>query len=154
MVSGIVVIMFSVWWLYFSREAGEVLSRIQGRGTNTEYAWGFGHYLIFAAAAAIGAGLAARVEHWLHPEISALVTGAAITIPVAALLATMWLVHLRGHDPSLRTAVPFGAAVLLILAGTFIPYPELSTAIVVVILLVVEVSLANSQHAADVPAEV
>ena len=111
-----------------------------------EYLWGFGHYLIFASAAAVGAGLAARVEYWAHPEeVSVLVTGAGITVPVAVLLATLWLIHLRGHDRSMRTAAPFGLAVVVVLVGTWTRYPELVTGIVVVALLIGEVRLASHQ---------
>lgn len=144
-----VLIIFGVWWLYFSREAGELLERAKAENTNVQYVWGFGHYLIFASAAAVGAGLAARVEYWSHPEeVSALVTAFGITVPVAALLAALWLVHLRGHDPSARTAAPFGAAVLLILAGTFTPFAELTTGLIVLVLLAVEVNLARAKPAA------
>ena len=68
---GGVLIVFSLWWLYFSREAAEVLERARRDGTHVPYLFGFGHYLIYAAAAAVGAGLAARAEHVAHPEDAA-----------------------------------------------------------------------------------
>jgi low temperature requirement protein LtrA len=138
-----VLIVFSVWWLYFSREATEKLALIRTQHANQAFVWGFGHYFIFGSAAAVGAGLSARVEYWTHEEeISALTTGFGITVPVAALLVALWAVHLRRHDPSTRTAVPFGLAVLLILASTFTAYPEVITGLVLVVLLVIEVRLA------------
>jgi len=141
MISGVLIV-FSVWWLYFSREATENLAQIQGENTGQEFLWGFGHYLIFASAAAVGAGLAARVEYWTHEEeVSGLVTGAGLTVPVAALLVALWAIHLRRHDPSARTALPFAVAVLLILASTVTAYPEVATGIVLVVLLVLEVRL-------------
>jgi low temperature requirement protein LtrA len=142
MVSGVLIV-FSVWWLYFSREATDKLARGQRENTGTAFVWGFGHYFIFGSAAAVGAGLAARVEYWTHDEeISAIVTGFGLTVPVAALLVALWAIHLRGHDPSARIAVPFGLAVLLILASTFTAYPEVITGLVLVVLLVIEVRLA------------
>jgi low temperature requirement protein LtrA len=138
-----VLVVFSCWWLYFSREAGAILSDAQGRNTSGEFVWGFGHYAIFASAAAVGAGLAERVDHWTHhSEASALVSGATVTVPVAVLVATIWLIQLRRHDASARTAVPFGVAVLLVLAGTLTPVPELCAGLVVAVLLAVEVRLA------------
>jgi low temperature requirement protein LtrA len=138
-----VLVVFSCWWLYFSREAGLVLSAAQASNTSVEFVWGFGHYVIFASAAAVGAGLAARVDHWTHHgEAPDLVSAAAVTVPVAALVAAIWLFQLRGHDPGLRTAVPFGIAVLLVLAGTLTPVPELCAGLVVAALLAVEVRRA------------
>ena len=103
-----VLIVFSVWWLYFSREATEKLALVQAQHTSQAFVWGFGHYFIFGSAAAVGAGLAARVEYWTHEEeISALTTGFGLTVPVAALLVALWAVHLRRHDPS----HPYGGAV-------------------------------------------
>ena len=61
-----VLIVFSCWWLYFSREAGPVLARARTEGLGLAFRWGFGHYAVFASAAAVGAGLAARVDHWTH----------------------------------------------------------------------------------------
>lgn len=60
-----------------------------------QYLFGFGHYTIYAAAA-VGAGLAARTEQVAHPEDAHLdlVTSAAVTVPVAVLLLAMWAVHL------------------------------------------------------------
>jgi low temperature requirement protein LtrA len=142
-VVGSVLVVFSCWWLYFSREAAAVLSDAQGRNSYVEFVWGFGHYAIFASAAAVGAGLAARVDHWTHhSEAPDLVSGASVTVPVAVLVATIWLIQLRRHDARARTAVPFGVAVLLVLAGTLTPVPELCAGVVVAILLTVEVRLA------------
>lgn len=61
-----VLIVFSCWWIYFSRSAAVVLERHRRSGAGQVYLWGFGHYLIFAAAAAIGAGLAVRVDYRVH----------------------------------------------------------------------------------------
>ncbi|MGI9084341.1 MAG: low temperature requirement protein A [Aeromicrobium sp.] len=53
--------------------------------------WGFGHYVIFAAAAAFGAGLAARVEYYEHhADVSDIVSSAFVSGPVAAFLAASW----------------------------------------------------------------
>ncbi|MFL6063549.1 MAG: low temperature requirement protein A [Friedmanniella sp.] len=135
-----VLIVFSCWWLYFSREAAPVLAAAQGRDGRVQFVWGFGHYAIYASAAAVGAGLAARVDHWTHhSEASELVSAAAVTVPVAVLVATIWLIQLRRQDPAVWTAVPFGVAVLLILLGTFTPVPELVAGVVTVVLLAIQV---------------
>ena len=131
-VAGGVLITFCSWWLYFSRDETEILT-----GNDIGFKWGFGHYVIFASAAAIGAGLAARIAFYdHHAKVSDLVSSAFVTGPVATLLAAMWFVSLRLHDSSLRTASSFGAAVVGVVAVTFVPYSELWTGLIVTTLLV------------------
>ncbi|WP_246186677.1 low temperature requirement protein A [Microlunatus speluncae] len=140
-----VLIVFSVWWLYFSRSAAPTLRREGRADQNFEMVWGFGHYFIFGAAAAVGAGLAARVDYWSGSEHhgSALTTGLAVTVPVAVLLIMIWLIHLRHHDASVRTWGPFFGASALILAGTATPMPELVAGIVLAVLVAVEIRVAR-----------
>ena len=141
---GGVLTVFSLWWLYFSREPGPVLARAQQGGSRLQYLFGFGHYFIFAAAAAVGAGLAARTEYVVHPEHElALPTALGLTVPVAVLLVAMWGLHLRLHDPSWRTAVPFFGAAVLVLVGTLTPAPELVAGAVLALLAALETRLAG-----------
>jgi low temperature requirement protein LtrA len=143
-VVGGILIVFSVWWIYFARDTGDILARIHGRDTKGEYIFGFGHYAIFASGAAIGAGLAVRVDYWTHEgHASSFLSAAMVTVPTAALLAAIWSLLLRQDTGRFRTAVPFGLAVLLILASTMTPVPELLTGVVCVALLAVEVRAAG-----------
>ena len=83
-IAGGVLIVFSLWWLYFSRNDGEALARVHDRYNRDTYLWGYGHYVLFASGAAIGAGLAARVDVWRHNSASShLETAFAVTVPVA-----------------------------------------------------------------------
>ncbi len=52
------VLIFGLWWLYFLQPAGE------GLAENREGAffWGYGHYFMFAALGALGAGLEVVVK--------------------------------------------------------------------------------------------
>jgi low temperature requirement protein LtrA len=147
---GGVLIVFSLWWLYFSREAATVLERARRDGTHVEYLFGFGHYLIYAAAAAVGAGLAARAEQVAAPEDPHLdlVTSAAVTVPVAVLLLAMWAVHLRLHDPSWRAGLPFFAAAAVVLASTPLPFSELLTGVVLAVLVAVQTRTAATAPSA------
>ncbi|KAA1380787.1 low temperature requirement protein A [Aeromicrobium fastidiosum] len=138
-VAGGVLVTFCAWWLYFARENGEILT-----GNDVGYTWGFGHYVIFAAAAAVGAGLSARIAFYgHHAEVSDVVSSAFVTGPVAAALAALWLVNVRLHDASARTAVPFGAAIVAAVAVTFVPVSELWVGLICVALLAVEVWLTT-----------
>ncbi|MGI8880444.1 MAG: low temperature requirement protein A [Jatrophihabitans sp.] len=139
---GGVMIVFSLWWLYFSRDDAEVLL---GRSTSTTMIWGFGHYFIFAATAAIGAGLAARVDHYTHHgAASGLVTAWCLTIPVAVIVAVIYVIHLRRHDPTERTKFAFLTVVVLILAGSFTPAPELIAGLVCALLVAVTARVSTA----------
>ncbi|SEQ93796.1 low temperature requirement protein A [Microlunatus flavus] len=140
---GGVLIVFSLWWLYFSREAAEALARAKRDATHVEYLFGFGHYVIYAAAAAVGAGLAARAEYVGHPTDPHLdlVTSAAVTVPVAVLLLAMWAVHLRLHDRTWLNAVPFFAAAAVVLASTPLEVSELVAGAVLAVLVAVQTRL-------------
>lgn len=139
-VAGGLLIVFSVWWIYFARDTGKLLARAHGQNARGEYTFGFGHYAIFASGAAIGAGLAVRADYWTHTgHASSLVSAAMVTIPTAALLISMWLILLRRETPRWGSALAFGLAALLILAATFSHLPEVITGVVCVALLTLEV---------------
>lgn len=158
-VAGGILSVFSLWWVYFAREGGEALARIQGTGSNHEFVWGFGHYFVFAADAALGAGLSTRVDFWNRPgEVSALRSAGLVTVPIAVLLAAVWLIQARrsgssdpnpsgrtpsARNPSARTRVPFAGAVVGVLAATFTPWPELVAGLVCAALVAVEVRFAT-----------
>lgn len=68
-----------LWWLYFDRP-GQALLRV----LRTALVWGYGHYLIFASTAALGAGLAVAVDDLSgRTHISLLATGLSLGIPVS-----------------------------------------------------------------------
>ena len=141
-----VLIVFSLWWLYFSREPAEVLARARESGSRMQYLWGFGHYLIFSGTAAVGAGLAARTEYAGHPgSHSVRVTTLAVSVPVAVLLVTMWVIHLRPHDRSPRAAAPMlGTAVLVLLSSVLLPDADLVIGVLLALLVVIETQTVQS----------
>ncbi|AXT86188.1 low temperature requirement protein A [Aeromicrobium sp. A1-2] len=141
-VAGGVLITFCAWWLYFSRDNAEILTN-----SSIGFAWGFGHYAIFGAAAAVGAGLAARVDYYTdHAEVSDVVSATFVTGPGVVFLSALWFVSIRLHDSSWRTLAPFGSAVVALVAVTFVPYTELWVGLIIVVLLVAEVRLANASE--------
>ncbi|MEV8376174.1 low temperature requirement protein A [Kribbella sp. NPDC056861] len=84
------VLLFSVWWLYFLHPAGDGLTDRRHRS----YHWGYGHYGIFVALAALGAGLEVSVEATSHHiEASATTVGYAVAIPVAVFLVLLHAVQ-------------------------------------------------------------
>ncbi|MGH7557756.1 MAG: low temperature requirement protein A [Gemmatimonadota bacterium] len=88
---GGLLIVFSMWWLYFDRPMGDLLTSLP-----RAFVWGYGHYAIFASAAAVGAGLGVVVDHATrHTEIGSFGAGAAVAVPVAIYLLGLWALHVR-----------------------------------------------------------
>jgi low temperature requirement protein LtrA len=114
-VAGLLIV-FSLWWVYFDRSAHNLLSTLRG-----SMSWGYGHYFIFASAAAVGAGLSVAVDHTTGAtEISETLTGYAVAVPVAVYLFFVWLLHLRPHQSGAMLAV-FPVMTVLILLAPLVP---------------------------------
>ena len=101
-------LIFATWWTYFVLPWGQVLSVYRERS----FLWGYGHILVFAPLAAIGAGLhvaAYYLEHQttLGPLGTVLSTAIPFAIYTAALYVLYWAFT--------RQADPFH---LVLLAGT------------------------------------
>lgn len=143
---GAVLILFSIWWLYFSRDAGHALHKVSQKVNHREaFFWGFGHYILFGAGAALGAGLAARVDYWTGKEpVSNLASAAMVTGPVAILLMVMWVLQVRPHDATAKTWGPFVGAAVLIVGATFLPAPEIVTGVICCLLLYIELKLEQA----------
>ncbi|MFI0353274.1 low temperature requirement protein A [Actinomadura sp. 9N407] len=99
------VLLFALWWLYFLAPAGEGLDDRRHRS----YLWGYGHYAIFAALTALGAGLEVAVEQTGHDlKATPLAICYAVAIPAATFVVTHWLFH----RPIVTEPVTHPAAVL------------------------------------------
>jgi low temperature requirement protein LtrA len=108
------VLLFALWWLYELEPSADGLSTRRGRA----FLWGYGHYGVFAALAALGAGLEVAVRHiGTHDALDTLGAGYAVAVPTAAFLALLWVSHspIVPRSP-VRPTVVFGAAALVLLA--------------------------------------
>jgi low temperature requirement protein LtrA len=141
---GGVVLVFAMWWIYFDRDAAPVL-----RTLRSSMLWGYGHYLIFASAAATGAGLAVAVDHYLHKaHIGPVATGYATAVPVAVYALSVWALHVRPHQTGpIRAALPVGA--VLVLLAPFLPATAQVPAIALVMAGVVAVTVAVGRRVPD-----
>ncbi|SMH50447.1 Low temperature requirement protein LtrA [Rathayibacter oskolensis] len=114
------VIVFALWWIYYVHPSGELLERRR----NLSYLWGYVHFGVFAALAALGSGLEASVAATSgHLEASNSVIGATVAVPVAAYLLLLWAVHSplgSEHPMPARLVLP---AVALALATVLLAEP-------------------------------
>ena len=110
---GGLLIVCSMWWMYFDRPVHDLLTSFR-----RAFMWGYGHYVVFASAAAVGAGLAANVDEvTAHSRMGPVGAGFAVAIPAAVYLCCLWLLHDR---PEYRRTRAFGPiTALLILLSPF-----------------------------------
>jgi low temperature requirement protein LtrA len=135
-----VIIVFALWWIYFDRSPHRMLASLR-----TSLRWGYGHYFIFGAAAAIGAGLAVRVDFVAHDaEISTTLASYAIAVPVAVFLFFVWLLHLR---PSLTGVFRFfpPVVVVLVLLTPLVPASVELIAALLAALVTVHITLGRRE---------
>lgn len=95
---------FGMWWVYFGLPSGELLHLNRGR----PWAWGYGHILLFAAIAAVGAGLHVAA-YVVEGEATIGVVGAVLAVAIPVLVFTLVFdtlaVVLQGRLTGARVAV-------------------------------------------------
>jgi low temperature requirement protein LtrA len=143
------VIVFALWWIYFAEPAGDALEERRDRS----FFWGYGHYAIFAAFAALGAGLEVAVasagegEHHIVAGTDAVV--AAVAVPVAVVLVMLWVLHAPGTRHVLRPEAGTAAAVLALATAVAAPGIGVAgglTVIAVVLVLLLVVTLVRESR--------
>jgi low temperature requirement protein LtrA len=140
--AGGLLTVFGMWWLYFAKEAHELLTSLRAG-----IVWGYGHYLVFASAAAVGAGLAVNVDAVTHhAEIGPGPAAGAFTVPVALFLLAVWALQVRPHHLGRWHGAVVPAAAVLVLASTLGPEPVLVTGLLVAAMIAT--SLATLRRSA------
>ncbi|MEU4524770.1 low temperature requirement protein A [Amycolatopsis sp. NPDC024027] len=117
------VLVFSMWWLYFDRPGHARLVRHPTMFTSMS--WGYGHYFIFASAAAVGAGLEVAVAYdtGTLPGIGGAAAALATTVPAAVFLLSVWLLHIGPTNECRPIAIGFPVTAVLVVAASFTPAP-------------------------------
>jgi low temperature requirement protein LtrA len=145
--AGGLLTVFGMWWLYFGREAHGLLTSLRAA-----YVWGYGHYLVFSSAAAVGAGLAVNVDHLTgDAAIGARASAAAYTVPVALFLLSVWALHVRPHHLGRWHGSLVPATAVLVLAATFTAEPVLATGLLVALMIAVTLVAGRRPAAARAP---
>ncbi len=140
---GGLVIVFSMWWLYFEVQENRLLHSHWGA-----FVYGYGHLPVFAAAAAVGAGMEVVVEHATgHGNISDLGGSLAITVPVALYVLGVWAVGVLPNTTGVvRGAYPACAVLVLVFTGVGAPVP--TTGLLLALLVAVVVLTDHHRHEA------
>ena len=141
---GGLIIVFSMWWLYFGIEENRLLDSYWGA-----FAYGYGHLPVFAAAAAVGAGMEVVVEHEIgHGAVSDLTAALAIAVPVAIYVVGVWALRvLPNATGSVRIAYPVCALLILGLAAMGAPVPITAAALAALVAVLVLTYSSRPSHA-------
>ena len=122
----------ALWWIYFwaphHREIGSFRSSLR---------YGYGHYFIFASAAAFSAGIEVEIDRLTdRTELSFVQTSYAVSIPLAIFLLSVWWIAIRPNaDRTVNIAVPLAA--FLVLLDPLLPIPATMITLMLVALVVV-----------------
>jgi low temperature requirement protein LtrA len=150
LVVGGLLIVFSMWWLYFKRDhaplfEGEIASI---------FLTGYGHYLVFASVAATGAGLAAAVDQVQgEAHATARAIGLALAGAVAVYVWCLTAMHAMAGAAAAETRVG-GAVGLVLLAVAALALPVGLTVLTIGLVLSAAVAhhVWTTRDVAPVPA--
>ena len=142
------VLVFALWWLYFMQPAGDGLAVYRARS----FIWGYGHYAVFGALAALGGGLevvVASVGGEAH--IAPVVAAYSVAVPVGVYLLALWAVHApivpRSVVPA-SYALPAAVVVLLLpVAADSLGVPVAFALIVLVVVALVAAVVVRKDRA-------
>ncbi len=137
------LLLFALWWLYSLEPSGAGLAYHRGRA----FFWGYGHYGIFAALAALGAGLEVAVQRAGHPVgASPTAAGFAVAVPVSVFLVLLWVVHAPVvMEATIPPAALLGATVATLVVPLLTPTLGLATVLLVIAALCALVILAATR---------
>ncbi len=111
---GGLVIVFAAFWIYFGTPVHQYL-----RSDRQAFGWGYGHYVIFGSAAAIGAGIEVAADQVTRQShISAAAAALAVTVPTALYYVAVWLIHIRHFEHGLAQQLVLPVSAALVLAAT------------------------------------
>jgi low temperature requirement protein LtrA len=154
---GALLIAFAMWWFYFDmplEEMTEAAQRAFATHLFGAFRWGYGHYIVFAAAAATGAGVAVAVDRIAgHSQLGRLGTGLACTVPVACYVLAGWVLHAPFKPSTLLRNYGAPAGIAAVLISTFSPEPVLVTGLILAVLVALRlVERARTPTVAEVTA--
>jgi low temperature requirement protein LtrA len=116
---GALVLIGAMWWAYFKHDAAEERDLQQ----ETAFLWGYGHYVVFAAVAAVGAGLEVAADlTYGEGSIGPITAALTVAVPVAIYLVAAWLVNTSGRAGAILRPVLLAAALVLAAAVVIGPF--------------------------------
>ncbi|GHG81477.1 low temperature requirement protein A [Streptomyces griseocarneus] len=113
--AGGLLLIFAAYWIYFAAPIHLHLA-----SNRQAFLWGYGHYVIFCSAAAIGAGIEVAVEQVIgKAHISTFAASSTVTVPAAVFMFSVWLIHSRHYKRGPAQQLTLPTASVAVLACTF-----------------------------------
>jgi low temperature requirement protein LtrA len=151
--AGGLLIVFSMWWLYFDQPTDVSLLRFrEGSGAfrDKPFIFGYGHIFVFASAAAVGGGIELAVDYATHhTHITGHQASAMIAIPVALYLVCIWALRLMVNQCPPRKSRLYLTAIILVLATIVLTNPVLPIGLICAALVAGLVLIRFSQDGAE-----
>ena len=128
-----------MWWMYFGFEQGDRMT-----SSRAGFRFGYGHYVLFAAAGAVSAGIEVELDltTGAAEHVSLGVAAASLAVPVGLFIIAVWAMLLRGRLSTAASVCVLAAAVL-VLGSIAVP---ISTIAVAAVSVVVAVAAVESQR--------
>ena len=127
------VLVFALWWSYFKHSATEQISR----SLPWTFVWAFAHYLIFAAVAALGAGLQVVIGTLTRTtHVTPAFAACTVAIPVAVYITVLALLATRSGGAPAALPLTFFTAALILAAAAATPILTLPLSVVIMVALV------------------
>ncbi|WDR02201.1 low temperature requirement protein A [Devosia algicola] len=122
------IIAFSLWGVYFTDD-----DQLESDELRHALLWGYGHFMLFSAGAATGAGMIVMLSilddsAHVAPQVGVLATA----IPIAIYLGTLWVIRDRICLDGVGRWLLLAVAILILLVGLAAPFAlELIVALLV-----------------------
>lgn len=142
MIAGGLLTVFAMWWIYFDEDASHLLDNAR-----TAYLWGYGHYIIFGAAAAVGAGLAISFDVATHHgHISTTAAALSLAVPTSLFVLATWF--LQERPSASNDGIHMPAAAVALLVTPWLPEPALLVGLIMTVTVAVKVILRHREGTA------
>jgi low temperature requirement protein LtrA len=133
---GALLIVYAIWWLYFYQPERELMTSLR-----TAFVWAYGHLFIFAATAAVGAGLAVSIDAASHhAELSTGEAGLAVALPASLLVLSLWILQEHPRTTWWFDRLLHPAAAILMLLTPLTEQPVLFTGILLAALVTIRLA--------------
>ena len=127
------LLVFALWWLYFKHSATEEIRQ----SLRWTFVWAFAHYLIFAAVAALGAGLQVVIGTLTHStRVTPSFAAFTVAIPVTIYIVVLAQLSTRGSGEASARQLTLLTGALILAAAAATPILTLPFSIVIMVVLV------------------
>ncbi len=137
------VVTAGLWWIYFWPPHHAAIPTLAA-----SFRYGYVHYLVFAAAGALSAGVEVLIDvDTHHSELGSRAAAFTVTVPIAVFVLSIWLIAIRAAaDRLVNTVLPIGA--VLVLLSPLVPYALAITAVVMALMVAALVASGAQQDLA------